>query len=74
MLSMLPAPLYTADAGIAIAAGVTNAGVAGGAAAGRVAGSAFGAAAALSLAGAGVEVFPSPPLLSIFSYVLSIIT
>ena len=32
MLLMLPGPLYTADAGIAIAAGVTNAGVAGGAA------------------------------------------
>jgi hypothetical protein len=52
---MLPGPLYTADAGIAIAAGVTNAGVAGGAVAAGVAG---GAVAAGAAATAGITMSP----------------
>ena len=59
MLSMLPAPLYTADAGIAIAAGVTNAGVAGGAAgvtSAGVAGVAGVAGGAVAAGAAGITM------------------
>jgi hypothetical protein len=58
---MLPGPLYTADAGIAIAAGVTNAGVAGGAAGvtnAGVAGVAGVAGGAVAAGAAGITMSP----------------
>ena len=58
MLLMLPGPLYTADAGIAIAAGVTSAGVAGGAAGVTSAGVAGGAVAAGAAGAAGITMSP----------------